>query len=84
MNDVFVMHAWGQAQGASDDVVMLADGNAELATALGLTMDGSAFGMGTRSQRYALILNDGIVEAVYVEEGGKFEVSAAEYVLNNL
>ena len=63
---------------------MLADGNAELAETLGLVMDGTAFGMGRRSKRYAMIVDDGVVERVDVEEGGAFEVSSAEHVLAQL
>ena len=84
VNDVFVMGAWGKDQGAGDDVVMLADGNGDFATALGLVMDGSAFGMGKRSQRYALVANDKVVEHIFVDEPGGFEVSSAEHVLSAL
>ena len=84
VNDVFVMDAWGKDQGAGDAVMMLADGNGDFAAALGLVMDGSKFGMGKRSQRYAMVVNDGKVEQVFVEDGGGFEVSSAEHVLANL
>lgn len=83
VNDVFVMDAWGKQQGA-DDVVMLADGNGEFAKAIGLEMDGSAFGMGTRSQRYAMVVSNGEVEQLFVEGPGEFKVSSAEHVLSNL
>ena len=83
VNDVFVMDAWGKEQGA-DGVVMLADGNGEFAQKVGLEMDGSAFGMGTRSQRYAMVINDGVVEQLFVEGPGEFKVSSAEHVLENL
>lgn len=83
VNDVFVMDAWGKSQEAGD-VVMLADGNGVFAKALGLEMDASGFGMGTRSQRYAMVVNDGTVEHVFVEGPGEFKVSSAEYVLENL
>lgn len=83
VNDVFVMDAWGQSSGAGD-IDMLADGNGEFTKAIGLELDASGFGMGSRSQRYAMVVNDGKVEALYVEEGGEFKVSAAEYVLENL
>ena len=83
VNDAFVMGAWGKAGGA-DAVTMLADGNAEFVTALGLTMDGSKFGMGTRGQRFSMVVNDGTVEQLNVEEGGEFRVSAAEYMLEQL
>lgn len=83
VNDAFVMGAWGKAGGA-DAVTMLADGNGEFVTALGLTMDGSKFGMGTRGQRFSLVVNDGTVEQLNVEAGGEFRVSAAEYMLEQL
>ncbi len=83
VNDPFVMGAWGKAGGA-DAVTMLADGNAEFATALGLTMDGSKFGLGTRGQRFSMVVNDGVVEQLNVEAGGEFRVSAAEYMLEQL
>lgn len=83
VNDVFVMDAWGKQAGA-DDILMLADGNAEFSTALGLDVDASAFGMGTRSQRFALVADDGIVSHLFVEEPGEFRVSSAEHVLTNL
>lgn len=83
VNDVFVMDAWGKEQGA-DDVVMLADGNGEFAKAVELELDASGFGMGMRSQRYAMIVNDGTVEQVFVEGPGEFKVSSAEYVLDHL
>ena len=83
VNDAFVMGAWGKAGGA-DAVTMLADGNAEFATALGLTMDGSKFGMGTRGQRFSMVVNDGIVEQLNVEEGGEFRVRSAEFMLEQL
>jgi peroxiredoxin len=84
VNDVFVMDAWGKDRGVGDKVTMLADGNGEYAKALGLEMDGSAFGMGTRGQRFAIIVDDGVASHVAVEEPGKFEVSSAESILANL
>lgn len=81
VNDPFVMGAWGQDQQVGDAVVMLADGNGELTKAMGLTMDGSGFGLGTRSQRYAAILEDGIVSWLAVEPGPGLNVSSAEEVL---
>ena len=84
VNDVFVMGAWAKDQGVSDEMQMLADGNGAFADAIGLVLDGSGFGMGSRSQRYAMIANDGVVEAIHVEEGGEFRVSSADYVLENL
>lgn len=84
VNDVFVMDAWGRDAGVDQRITMAADGNGDLARALGLEFDGSAFGMGRRSQRYALIIRDGTVEKVLVEEPGEFKVSSAEYVLDQL
>ena len=84
VNDVFVMGAWGKDSGAGDDVMMLADGNADFTKALGLEMDGSKYGMGTRSQRYSMVVNDGKVEQLNVEQGGEFRVSSAEYLLDRL
>ncbi|AZU03538.1 redoxin domain-containing protein [Glycocaulis alkaliphilus] len=84
VNDVFVMNAWGQDQNAGEGVLMLADGNGDFAKAVGLTMDGSKFGMGTRSQRYAMIIKDGVVSGLFVEEPGDFKVSSADYVLEQL
>ncbi len=83
VNDAFVMGAWGKANG-SDDVTMLGDGNADLVTQLGLTMDGSGFGLGTRGQRFSMIVNDGVVEQLNVEAPGDFNVSSAEYMLGQL
>ena len=84
VNDAFVMQAWGEQAGAGEDIVMLADGNGDLARALGLTMDGSAFGMGERSQRYAMVIEDGKVTALDVEAPGAFEVSSADHVMTRL
>jgi peroxiredoxin len=84
VNDAFVMGAWGMAHGAGDKVVMLADGNADFTKALGLEMDASKFGMGTRSQRYAMLLEDGEVKKLYVEEPGAYEVSSAEHMLKEV
>lgn len=81
VNDVFVMGAWGKAQNVGDNVVMLADGNGDFAAALGLEMDGTGFGMGKRSQRFALVADDGKVSALHVEGPGEFKVSSAEAVL---
>lgn len=83
VNDAFVMGAWGKASNA-DNVTMLADGNGAFAQATGLTMDGSKFGMGQRGQRYAMIVNDGVVEQLHVEAPGEFKVSSAEHLLDNL
>ena len=83
VNDAFVMGAWGKS-GGSDDVTMLADGNADFAKAVGLTMDGSGFGMGTRGQRFSMVVNDGVVEQLNVEAPGDFKVSSAEHMLEQL
>ena len=83
VNDAFVMGAWGKASG-SDDVTMLADGNGEFAQAVGLTMDGSGFGLGQRGQRFSMIVNDGVVEQLNVEAPGEFKVSSAEHMLGQL
>ena len=84
VNDVFVMDAWGRDQNAGDKVMMLADGNADFAKAIGLVMDGSKFGMGERSKRYAMLVKDKTVEKLFIEEGGDFEVSSAEHMLKAL
>ncbi|MDC7674951.1 peroxiredoxin [Asticcacaulis machinosus] len=84
VNDAFVMKAWAKDQNIGDEIVMLGDGNGDFAKAVGLTMDGSQFGMGLRSQRYALIARDGVVEKLFVEAPGEFKVSAADYVLENI
>ena len=81
VNDVFVMAAWGKHSNVGDKVLMLADGNGDYARALGLAMDGRGFGMGERSQRFAIIVDDGVASKVFVEAGGEFKVSAAEHVL---
>lgn len=83
VNDVFVMDAWGKSQGADGKVIMLADGNGEFTAALGLELDASGFGMGSRSQRFSLVANDGVIEILNVEEGG-FEVSSCEYMLEQI
>jgi peroxiredoxin len=84
VNDAFVMGAWAQSSGAADKVTMLSDGNGEFAQALGLTMDGSKYGMGTRGQRYSMIVNDGVVEQLNVEDPGAFNVSSADYMLERI
>jgi len=84
VNDVFVMDAWGKDRSVGDDVVMLADGNGDYAEALGLTFDGSGFGMGVRGQRFAIIVDDGVATHVAVEAPGQFEVSKAEAILASL
>ena len=83
VNDAFVMGAWNKDQG-SEDITMLADGNGQFAEAIGLTMDGSKFGMGQRSQRYSMIVNDGVVEQLNVEAPGEYQASSAETLLGQL
>lgn len=83
VNDAFVMGAWGKQAGA-DNITMLADGNGDFVTALGLTMDGSKFGMGTRGQRFSMVVNDGVVEQLNVEAPGEYNVSSAEHMLGQL
>ena len=85
VNDAFVMEAWGKDGGAVEPgIVMVADHDAAFSKALDLTFDGSAFGLGVRSQRFALIAEDGVVTQLFVEEGGGYEVSSAENVLRHL
>jgi peroxiredoxin len=84
VNDAFVMGAWGKSSGVDGKVTMLADGNGDFAKAVGLTMDGSRFGMGTRAQRYSMVVNDGVVEQLNVEGPGEFNVSSADYMLGQL
>ena len=83
VNDPFVMGAWSKANDA-DAVTMLADGNGSFAEAVGLTMDGSKFGLGKRGQRYSMVVNDGVVEQLNIEAPGEFNVSSAEHMLNEL
>jgi len=85
VNDAFVMKAWAESQGVEDgSIVMLADGNGELTRALGLVLDGSGFGLGERSQRYSMLVKDGVVTELNVEQGGEFKVSSAEHLLAQL
>lgn len=84
VNDVFVMGAWGKSANVSDDVIMLADGNGDFTRAIGLEFDASKFGMGSRSQRYSMIVKDGVVDKLNVEAPGEFRVSSAEYMLEQL
>ena len=84
VNDAFVMDAWGKAQNVGDKVLMLADGNAEFSKAVGLTMDGTNYGMGTRACRYAMVVDNGTVKALNVEAPGAFEVSSAEAIMKAL
>ncbi len=83
VNDAFVMGAWNKDQG-SEDITMLADGNGEFAKGLGLEMDGSKYGMGQRSQRYSMIVDDGVVEQINVEAPGEYSASSAETLLGRL
>jgi peroxiredoxin len=85
VNDVFVLKAWGQSAGAEGKVEMLADGNGDFARALGLAFDGSGFGLGTRSQRYSMLVEDGVVKAINLEDvPSKAEVSSADTLLQQL
>lgn len=84
VNDAFVMNAWGEHQQAGGKVVMLADGNGDFTRALGLELDGSRFGMGKRSQRYSMLVDNGVVKSLNVEEGGAFAVSSAEHILTQI
>lgn len=83
VNDAFVLGAWSKSANA-DNVTMLSDGNGAFAKAVGLEMDGSKFGMGTRGQRYSMLVNDGVVEQLHVEAPGEFKVSSAEHLIENL
>jgi len=84
VNDAFVMRAWAEDQAVGEDIVMLADGGAEFTKAVGLDFDASRFGMGLRSQRYSMIVDDGVVKELNVEAAGEFKVSSAEYLLEQL
>ena len=84
VNDAFVMKAWGKSQNADGKVEMLADGNAEYTKALGLDFDATGFGMGTRGQRFSLVVDNGVVKQVNVEQKGEFKVSSAEHVLTQI
>jgi peroxiredoxin len=84
VNDVFVMSAWGKSAGANGAVLMLADGNGAYAKALGLELDASGFGMGTRAQRFSMIVDDGTVTRLNVEPAGQFGISSAETILEQL
>jgi len=84
VNDAFVMGAWGKDQDVGEDVVMLADGNADFTKKVGLEFDGSKFGMGVRSQRYSMLVDDGVVKELNVEQPGEFKVSSAEHMLGQL
>ena len=85
VNDAFVMGAWADSQGiGKDEIVMLGDGNGDLTRQLGLSMDAKGFGMGERSQRYSMIVKDGVVSQLNVEQPGEFRVSSAEHLLAQL
>ena len=84
VNDPFVMAAWSKDRDAAEDVLMLADGNAEFTSAIGLEMDVSGFGMGMRSQRYSMIIDNGVVSSLNVESGPVLDVSSAETILEAL
>ena len=85
VNDVFVMDAWAKSSGAGEGIEFLADGNGDFARAVGLTMDGAGFGLGTRSQRYAMVVDDGVVTAMNVEDApSKAELSGADNLLKGL
>ena len=84
VNDAFVMEAWSKSQNAPEEILMLADGNGAFSKSLGLELDATAFGMGMRSKRFALVAKDGVVTQLFVEAPGEFKVSAAEYVLDQL
>jgi peroxiredoxin len=84
VNDAFVMDAWGKDQGVEDKVMMLADGNGEFTKALGLEMDATRFGMGHRSQRFSMVVDNGVVTELNIEEPGAFSVSSAEHVMKQI
>jgi len=84
VNDVFVMKAWAKASAVEGKVLMLADGNGDYAKALGLELDATAFGMGVRGKRFAIIVDNGVATGVFVEGPGEFKVSSADYVLSQL
>jgi len=84
VNDPFVMGAWGKDREVGEDLMMLSDGNGDFTAAIGLEMDGSGFGLGTRSQRYAMIIDNGVVSTLNVESGPGLDVSSAETILSEL
>ena len=84
VNDPFVMGAWGKDREVGENLMMLSDGNGDFTAAIGLEMDGSGFGLGTRSQRYAMIVDDGVVSTLNVESGPGLDVSSAETILSEL
>tara|TARA_B100001057_G_scaffold87070_1_gene82986 strand:+ start:19285 stop:19767 length:483 start_codon:yes stop_codon:yes gene_type:complete len=84
VNDIFVMSAWAKSQNISDEIIMISDGNCDYTKKIGLEIDSTAFGMGIRSRRYALVANDSKITQLFIDEPGKIEVSTAESVLSNL
>lgn len=84
VNDPFVMQAWGESQHVPEGLLMLADGNGDFTRAMGLEMDASAYGMGTRAKRFAIYAEDGVAKHVLVEAPGEFRVSSAEHMLSLL
>jgi peroxiredoxin len=84
INDAWVMEAWGESQGVGDKILMLADGNGDFADAMGLSFNGSGFGLGKRSQRYAAVIEDGVIKNLDVEAGGGVDVSSCSAVLSRL
>ncbi|HBB54906.1 MAG TPA: peroxiredoxin [Hyphomonadaceae bacterium] len=84
VNDMFVMDAWAKSQHTGDRILMLADGNGEFTKAVGLELDATGFGLGARSRRYAMLVRDGVVEQLNLEAGGGFEVSSADYLLQQI
>ena len=84
VNDAFVLNAWADSAGAQGKVTMLADGNGDFVKAVGLEMDGSKFGMGQRGQRFSMVVDDGVVQTLNIEEPGTFNVSSAEHMVAQL
>lgn len=84
VNDPFVMQAWMRSQGVPEGMIVVADGNAELARAMGLQVDASSYGMGVRSRRFSCLIEDGVIRQLFVEAPGEFRVSSAEYMLEHV
>jgi len=84
VNDPFVMGAWAKSTDGAEDILMLADGSGDLTRELGLVLDARGFGMGERSQRYSMLVKDGVVAQLNIESGGEFKVSSAEHLLAQL
>ena len=84
VNDVYVMGAWAESQGVNEEILLLADGSASFTRAIGMESDNSRFGMGVRSKRYSMLVRDGVVERLNLEEPGQFNVSSADYLLGQL